>query len=315
MGLLRISLFGTVRIVHDDWSSPVKITPKARALLAYLLLRRSRLHPREKLAGLFWGNYPQERARGCLSTALWRLRRALEPDGVPPETYLLTKTADKIGFNWDSQHWLDVAAFEGQVTRILACSPHAMSTAHIQALEGALQLYTGDLLEGLYDEWVIPEQERLRSLYLDCLQQLMEAYRHRGLYAESLAYGRRILELEPPHEAIHREMMRIYLDSDQRSLALRQYEMCREVLSRQLEVEPMEETRALYALARNDVGDSQIRALGQVSRNSLQPALKQLKLAMCGFSEAQHELEKASQRFQQAQQQFQRALQLIERLI
>jgi DNA-binding SARP family transcriptional activator len=315
MGLLRISLFGTVRIVHDDWSYPVRITPKTQALLAYLLLQGQRLHPREKLAGLFWGDYPQERARGCLSTTLWRLRRALEPDGIPPETYLMAKAADEIGFNWESPHWLDVVTFEEQVTPVLACSPCAMSTAQIQALESVLRLYTGDLLEGLYDEWVIPEQERLRSLYLDCLQQLMGAYRYRGLYEESLGYGRRILELEPPHEAIHREMMRIYLDSDQRALAVRQYEICRDVLSRQLEVEPMEETTALYVLARNDIGDRQVRDDGRASMYGLQPALKQLRLAVWDFSEAQRELEKARQHFQQAQQQFQQALKLIERLI
>jgi hypothetical protein len=47
----------------------------------------------------------------------------------------------------------------------------------------------------------------------------------------------------------------------------------------------------------------------------LQPALKQLRLAVWDFSEAQRELEKARQHFQQAQQQFQQALKLIERLI
>jgi DNA-binding SARP family transcriptional activator len=315
MGVLRISLFGTVRIAHDDWSSEVKIMPKAQALLAYLLLQGARLHKRERLVGLFWGDYSQERARNCLSTALWRLRCALEPKEIVPGTYLVTTPTGEVGFNWESDHWLDVTAFEGQVAPVLARPPHATSTADIQTLERALRLYTGDLLEGFYDDWAVREQERLRSLYLDCLEHLMRVYQHRGLYEESLAYGRQILEYEPLHEAIHREMMRIYLDSGQRALALRQYQNCCEVLSRELRVDPMEETRALYAQAVGDIGPGKEQVPIQVRRSSLHRALKQLGLAMEGFDEAHNQFKLASQRFEQAQRQLQQALQFIEHLI
>ena len=76
----------------------------------------------------------------------------------------------------------------------------------------------------------------------------------------------------------------------------------------------MEETRALYARARDDEGHSPAQAMERTSRNSLQPALKQLRLAVCGFTEAQHGFEQAKQSFQRAQCQLQRALQLIDSL-
>jgi DNA-binding SARP family transcriptional activator len=52
------------------------------APLAYLILYRNRPHSREVLTGIFWGDHPENRARSCLSTALWRLRKALEPRGL-----------------------------------------------------------------------------------------------------------------------------------------------------------------------------------------------------------------------------------------
>ena len=82
MTVLRVFLFGHVRITYADQPAPVKVTPACQALLAYLLLQRQHSHARELLAGLFWSDYSQERARNCLNTTLWRLRRVLEPETV-----------------------------------------------------------------------------------------------------------------------------------------------------------------------------------------------------------------------------------------
>src|SRR5207249_2495058 len=65
-------------------------------------------------------------------------------------------------------------------------------------------------------------------------------------YNEALAWGQRILEIEPLQEEVHREMIRIYLESGERALALRHYERCCELIEAELGVAPMEETRALY---------------------------------------------------------------------
>ena len=56
MGTLRIWLFGALRLVHEDFAiDPVLLHP-AQGLLAYLLVNRERLHSREVLAGILWGN-------------------------------------------------------------------------------------------------------------------------------------------------------------------------------------------------------------------------------------------------------------------
>lgn len=128
------------------------------------------------LAGLFWGDHCQERARRCLNTTLWRLRQVLELEGIPRGTYLLTPAADEVSFNWESDYWLDAALFEEQAGQILTKPVEAMNTADVQILRQALQLYTGDLLEGFYDDWVLREREQLRRLYLNSLAHLLHYY-------------------------------------------------------------------------------------------------------------------------------------------
>ena len=245
MGVLYISLFGSLQVYHSDQSQAVKLTRGLKMLLAYLLLEPARMHSRELLAGLFWGDLDQERARACLNTALWRLRRALELEDTPAETYLLANELE-VGFNPHSQHWLDVQVFQEQVGRILNRPVEGLDLADMQAFRQALELYQGDLLEGIYEDWVLRAREQMRLMYLNGLATLMQVYRREQAYEKGLQVGQQILALDPLREEIHREMMRLYQASGQRALAVRQYELCRLTLLAELGIPPMEETQALY---------------------------------------------------------------------
>jgi DNA-binding SARP family transcriptional activator len=245
MVALRISLLGVMRVSQGDEPIEDKLHRAVKGLLAYLVLFR-RAHAREVLLDLFWGEYSEERARKCLNTALWRLRKALEPGGVPRGTYLITTTAGKIGFNRRSNYVLDVAEFEKHTQKALAQPYTALTAVEARTLEDALSLYTGCLLEGFYDDWVLRERERLYSLELRGLAHLLKYHRHHKAYQNALACGQKILDLDPLREEIHREMMRLHRANRQRTLAIRQYETCCRILDEDLSVGPMEETRLLH---------------------------------------------------------------------
>jgi len=298
MDILQISLLGSIRIAHDGQPAAVKMTRKIQALLAFLVLHRQRSYPREVVASLFWADYSQKRALNCLSTALWRLRRVLEPRDIPRGTYIVTAPPAEVGFNPQSEHWLDVAAFEEQVARVLAMPIPAVEDTDAQALERAVRLYAGDLLEGFYDDWVLQEQERLRRLYLDALAYLMGYYRRHAAFAESLACGERILRLDPLREEIHREMMRLYLDNGQRAHAAQQYEHCRQALAEELGMTPMEETQAVFAqIARTGCAGRIPAAPGAPS--NLQQTLQELRLDLRRLDEARSHLHQAIQLVEQ----------------
>jgi len=216
-------------------------------LLAYLVLNSDRKHARDTLAGLFWGDHPDERARACLNTALWRLRAVLEPAGTLRGTYLETSHGGEIGFNRDSDHWVDVDVFEKQVTNALPQTPDDLSDRDAARLVDALKLYTGDLLDGCFDDWALRERDRLEGLYVDGLEYVMRYHHAHGDLEASGAYGRRVLDLEPTREEVHRALMRVYTAEGRRDRAVKQYNVCREALGRELAIEPSPETTALYA--------------------------------------------------------------------
>src|SRR5262249_41136830 len=166
-------------------------------------------------------------------------------------------------------------------------------------LEGAMDLYGGDLLEGFYDDWALRERERLRLVYLNSLAFLMRHHARRGAFDRSLAWGRRLLQFDPLREEIHREMMRLYAESGQRALALRQYETCREALATELHIHPMEDTRTFYAeLAGRDgrVGRMSSRGTGA----KLEPLLKAFEQALVALERARDHVHDAVRALQRA---------------
>lgn len=246
MARLRIQLLGAVRVCHADHTYDARLTHTLQPLLGWLVLNRRKTHAREALTELFWAEQREDRARRCLSTALWRLKQALEPDGVPPGAYLIS-TAATVGFNNDSDHWLDVAAFEEGAGLLQSLGREKGTAQDWLRAEGAIGHYTGDLLEGCYEDWAVRERERLRLLYLDSLATLLAHHSQADALDAVLRCGQQILALDPLREDIHRELIRLHLQRGHRALALRQYEQCRAVLAEELAVEPMAETRALCA--------------------------------------------------------------------
>jgi DNA-binding SARP family transcriptional activator len=296
MGILQVGLLGGVRVTHDNWLTKATITREIQALLAYLLLHRHRVHSREVLADIFWGQHTQERARGSLNTALWKLKKVLEPAGIPAGTYLRTNYSGEVRFNDESPHWLDIEVFEEEIKRILICPFQTAESKHLIDLERVVELYKGDLLEGFYNDWALQERERLRALHLKALVYLLKYYGFQKFYDKAIGFGQQILSLDPLREDIHREMMKVYVRHGQRAMAVRQYELCRSMLASELGIPPMEETQALYAqiLHGTDMSHPIVISAEQTS-----------------FAQALRQLSDASQAIELATEQIQRALRLI----
>jgi DNA-binding SARP family transcriptional activator len=217
MGILQVELFGCMRVTHNNWLTELTITREIQSLLAYLLLQRHRVHSRDALAGIFWGEQSQEKAHGSLNTALWKLRKALEPEGILPGTYLKVTHPGEVGFNKESPHWLDIQVFEDKINNTLTHPFQTVEEIHIADLEKVLGLYKGELLEGCYKDWALRERERLRALYVKSLIYLLNYYGFHRIYEKAITYGQQVLDLNPLREEIHREMIKLYIENGQRA--------------------------------------------------------------------------------------------------
>ena len=243
--MINIRLLGGFCIIAGVEKQRLSIPPRAAKLFTYCLFHRECWHSREHLIDLFWPDAPLEQARSCLNSTLSRLRRAFPPDVGPilvAEGREAFSLADGLTLSVDVDLFTHVVRIDGPPS-----SGHTLTDDEATQLRKALDLYRGDLLPGWYDDWVLIERERLRHIYIVGLSRLMAHFSHTGALELAIAYGRRLLVLEPLHESVHRLMMQLFMRSGHRAAALKQYAHCCDLLKEELGVEPMEETQTLYA--------------------------------------------------------------------
>jgi DNA-binding SARP family transcriptional activator len=296
---LRVYALGRLRIYYDQAVLQFP-TKKTQHLLCFLLLRAGERLERDLVAERLWPVRPPGKARRCLSTTLWRLRQTLESVAPSDPPYLLVEHGT-LAFNTAAPYWYDVAAFEKNVSFGLSGIP-SCAEQHCRALEDALDLYGGDLLDDTYDDWCLSERERLRLLHLRVLRELQCHYRRCRAFEKAIACGHRLLALDPLQEDVWRELMRCYVDAGQRPMALEQFQRCRDMLRRELKIEPMPETRELYRQIR--AGQEGVRQHGAQPGQSvsLQAALAQLRRALDALESTWQALQAATIEFTEESQ-------------
>ncbi|MBI4758573.1 MAG: hypothetical protein HY783_06185 [Chloroflexi bacterium] len=223
---LRLYLLGSFRIEREGQLIHLP-TRKVESLLADLVLQPEK-HSREKLAALFWGDVTDTQARCSLRKALTLLRKSLGDE-------ILIADREAVQINPASPLWVDALEFK-----------RISEESEIENLESAIELYRGDLLSDFYDDWILPEQEHFRTLYLDMLLRLTQEMRSRSEYERAIAFAHQVLASDAADERAHQHLMFCYLAIGNRSAALQQYEECERVLQEELGVKPMPETTALY---------------------------------------------------------------------
>lgn len=236
--ILHIELLGGFRLLHADEPLTTVDTPRLQSLLAYLLLNRETPPSRHRLAFLFWPDSPEDQALTNLRNLLYRLRHAL------PE-------ADRFLYvDRRTLRWRDTAPFELDVNKFedaLSQADHADVTSEERSiLERAVALYEGDLLPGLYEDWILPERRRLRQAFQRALERLTRLLENQHNYRAAIDYARRLVRHDPLHEASSRRLMRLQALIGDRAGALRTYHRCATLLEQELDLEPGPATRELY---------------------------------------------------------------------
>jgi DNA-binding SARP family transcriptional activator len=191
---------------------------------------------------LQWPDHSHNSARNNLNVALHSLRNTLDGLGEGAEPVLYRDGCYIL--NPELTWWIDRNEF--------LCALHDARLARLtqqatDAYHKAVQLYRGPLFEddGACD-WYLPEQRRLKELYLQALEHLAEIYFELGDLPYAVQFGQLATGSDPCCEPIHRMLMRCYAAQHQQQLVSRQYRLCVAALHDELGVPPADETFQLF---------------------------------------------------------------------
>lgn len=241
MTTLRIEMLGRFHLVYNGQVVTTVSTSRLQTLLSYLVLNAGAVQSREHLSFLLWPDSIEPQARTNLRQLLHHLRAAL-PD---PDGFLETGT-QTLRWRSDADFSLDVKEFEVAVSQVNQADKEGNPIAARETLEKAVQLYRGDLLPGLYDDWIEGERRRLSEKHAEVVNRLVSLLEQRREYLAAIQYAERLLGLDPLRETSYQNLMRLHALNGDRAGALRAYRECVTVLQRELNVEPGPTTRQLH---------------------------------------------------------------------
>jgi DNA-binding SARP family transcriptional activator len=246
MSTISVNLFGKLEVSYEERELSSKLEArKAKELLCYILLHSNRPHTRETLAEILWRDSDATRSRKLFRNILWLLQSTLEVCQQDTEPLLLVDS-EWVQVNPKAALRLDTAIFEQTFLSVQGMSGQELDIHQTQDLCRAVNLYSGNLLEGWYEDWCIYERERFHNMYLSLLDKLMDYYEAHHDYETGLIYGLRILCHDRTRERTHRRMMRMYCLAGNRAASLRQYDRCKQALHEELSVKPGRRTTTLY---------------------------------------------------------------------
>ncbi len=258
--LHSIRLFGQIQIQYADTIID-NLPAKAQELFFYLLLHQDYAHTREFLASILWNDAPAAQAKKYLRQNVWQLQSMLDQHSHAGQATLFLLDREWVRLNPAASLWLDTQTFEQTFTLVQEVDGCDLDVQHAQSLQAAVELYHGDLLLGWYQDWCLITRERFQSMFLAMLDKLMDYCLRHGQFDRGIAYGMRALRHEHTREKTHRQIMRLYYLSGDRTAALRQFNQCVTILENEFNVTPTRQTMHLWEQIRADQLDPDILAV------------------------------------------------------
>lgn len=231
--VLSIRTIGGLEFRFEDRAIDIA-GKKSRALLGYLAIEERR-ESRERLVGLFWSESEEGRARGSLRQCLHEIREkfhAVSFEGLEAGKQFVS--LDRVRIH------LDIWDLLSQATKGLA---------HPRLLEGddvsERILADVDSVDPVFHTWIVAKRQSFRATLTRDLEAALRASAPGDDAGEKCATA--LLNLDRTHEEACRFLMRARAARGDVGGALNVYNALWEVLDREHDVEPSEQTQRLVA--------------------------------------------------------------------
>jgi DNA-binding SARP family transcriptional activator len=185
--------------------------------------------PRRHVAELLWPNATEGHASANLRGSVCSIRKCW-PD-------LLISHHDALMLS--PQVVVDVHELSDVIRDVETSQDEAVLRRHLAYLEEA------ELLPGWNESWLMGDQDRFRHFRLQTLDSLAERFLELGDTAEALEAARRAIVADPLRETSHSIHVQALALAGNHALALRECDLIRATLARELHIEPGPELRRL----------------------------------------------------------------------
>jgi DNA-binding SARP family transcriptional activator len=237
--MLHVSVLGE-QAITDDGTGAAARSSRAVALVAFLVVHAGSPQPRQRIAGIFWPDSTDAQALTNLRRELHHLRQIL---GDEPSLVVTSRD-----LNWRDTETcrVDLRTFTTERAAALAAAAAGDDPGVLVHAAAAVAQYKGDLLPGVYDDWLLDARSELERQCADLCDLLCARRAGTGDLTGAVEAARRRIQLLPLEETGYRTLMLLQADLGDRAGAVSTYHHCASVLERELGVIPDPATRQAF---------------------------------------------------------------------
>ncbi len=238
--MLHVSVLGEQAITDDRAGSIPARPSRVVALVAFLVLHAGSAQARPRIAGLLWPESTDAQALTNLRRELHHLRQILRDDPS------LVVTLRELCWSDTKTCRVDVRVFDTEHEAALAAAAADDDDGILRHAPAAIAAYRGELLPGMYDDWLLDARAQLERQCVDLCDLACAARARAGDLAGAVEVARRRIQLRPLEEIGYRSLMELQADLGDRAGAVSTYHHCASVLERELGVAPDPSTRRAF---------------------------------------------------------------------
>jgi two-component SAPR family response regulator len=235
---LTIRAFGMPIVLFDE--QPVKHWRMTRAMeLFFFLLDANYAMSKEQIIAALWPEF-DNRTNQTFHSTVHHLRKLFGASSIVFD-------ADCYHLNLATHYvWYDVEEFHLRRKEAQQALAEGDDTQAREALLKVVDLYRGDYGQPFYNDWCTARRDDLRTTYMETNEQLAQIAWRAERYNECIDYWRKVLSINNCLEEPHYNIMRCYLYQGKQSMALHQYQLCKEILQQELSIQPSNTIQNLY---------------------------------------------------------------------
>jgi DNA-binding SARP family transcriptional activator len=219
---LMLSVLDTFTFRAED--RVLTLPGRSQKLLALLALREKPM-TRLLVAGMLWPESPEREAASSLRSALWRLK------GEAGDALVI----EKIDVGLRSSVGVDLREARALARRLLAGSE---TTLPGDTSTTAVQMLSGELLPGWYDDWVLIEGAEWHQLRLHALEAMASRLTAEGRCADAIQAALATVRVEPLRESAHGALIKSFIAEGNVNEAVKDFYRFRDLLRAELGVDP-----------------------------------------------------------------------------
>jgi ATP/maltotriose-dependent transcriptional regulator MalT/DNA-binding SARP family transcriptional activator len=228
------------RLAPDAWT-----LSRALRILCFIASRQNHRATKDAIIETYWPDTRPEDIDKNFWPTISYIRRALNSNQEVKKNFIRYRESAYY-LNPEFNYLLDIEEFERMISLAQSRIREEDVEGYTAAAQRAVELYRGEFLEEIYDNWVEEPRAYYQTMYITTLKDLADYHHRSQQYEQSIAYYKNILSRDPYREDVHRQLMESQVQIGNRAAVREQYENLRTLLRDELGVDPLPETVATF---------------------------------------------------------------------